>query len=98
MLLVVPSMSVRIARMGMEVSLKKSGDERVPHRENRSRNAELRVRCIGARHHKAGAIAVSALSARPLVPREALRDIGAGEVPDPAVRLGEETDRDEARL
>src|SRR5688572_26424783 len=87
MLLVVPSMSVRMARMGMVCALESKIEGRASF-AGTTGNPGLRGSGVGR------ASARLAL----LVTREALGDIGAGEMADPAVRLGEEADRDEARL
>src|SRR5690606_5760812 len=76
MLLVVPSISVTIARV-------------------------IRYPCNGAPLARArgGGTCRTGSVLRPwFVAREALGDVGPGEVADPAVRLGEEADGDEARL
>src|SRR5690349_18266635 len=97
MLLVVPSMSVRIARMAMDDGSMfgrawvRAVDAEAAHPRYEGTAAVVRDACRKRRGRRLARLTV-------LRARQTLDDVGAGEMADPAVRLGEEADRDEARF
>src|SRR5690606_7628134 len=94
MLLVVPSMAVRMVDLMWRLACSRgSGSSRElfglwPLLQRKGQGSRLKPLPPGR----------SGLVGLVFVARDLPRDVGAGEMPDPAVRLGEETDRHEARL